>query len=127
MGSVGGAPPGGPNVQTIGEKDVLHPRLMANPLVYGVLKIVVAAVGVATASAPNRLFIDQLLTKSSAATSAVGLSLDGRTTVLSFFAGCDVVVVVGAAARVECAPSERCRWTNNTPSALKPSTPHTTP
>jgi hypothetical protein len=51
----------------------------------------VAAVGVATASAPNRLFIDQLVTKSSAATSAVGLSFE---TVLGAFAGCDVVVVV---------------------------------
>jgi hypothetical protein len=72
----------------------------------------VAAAGVATASAPNRLFIDQLVTKSLAATSGVGLSLE---TVLGALAGCDVVDVdvdvvvvdvVGASARPECAPLE---------------------
>lgn len=71
-----------------------------------------AAVGVATASAPNRLFIDQLVTKSLAAASAVGLSLE---TVLGAFGGCDVVVdvVVVAvvvdvedSASIECAPLE---------------------
>jgi hypothetical protein len=108
MGSVGDAPPGGPNVQTIGA-NVLHPRLMASPLVYGVLKIVVAAVGVATATASRRLFVDQLATRASAAASALGLSVVGRTTVLGFFAGGDVVVVlvvVGTAARAGCVSPE---------------------
>jgi len=74
IGSVGEAPPGGPNVHTIGEKDVLHPRSMALPLEYGFEKSVVTAEGVATVKAAARFPDAQLETRAVAAASAPGFS-----------------------------------------------------
>lgn len=95
-------------MQTMGENDVLHPRARANPPAYGAAKSAVTAVGVATISAADRLFVDQLETNAVAAASALGLSVVGRTSVV-------VVpwanVVVGSAARVECSSPEGRRCT----------------
>jgi hypothetical protein len=57
------------------------------------------AEGVATVSAAERLFFDQLETKASAAAAALGLSTDGKAPVVVVLGD---VVVVGETAKVEC-------------------------
>ena len=116
-------------MHTIGENDVLQPRAMASPLVYGALKRVSTAVGVATASAADRSFVDQLETRADAAASGLGLSVVGSAVVVA--AWIDVVVAwidvaVDAVARLGCPSREcrrRCTYTN--PRRLKANSPST--
>ncbi|MGO8861023.1 MAG: hypothetical protein ACLQRH_09685 [Acidimicrobiales bacterium] len=92
-------------MQTIGENDVLHPRAIASPLVYGAAKRDATAADVATVRAAVRLFVDQLETRAVAAASALGLSVDGGTTAVVVVAWDDEVVVVGRAS-FECPSPE---------------------
>lgn len=98
-GSVGGLPPGGPNVHTMGMLE-LHPRSMASPAVYGAAKRVATAAGVATERAWGRLPVAQLETSADAAASALGWGAAGSATV--------VVVVAGALRVVDVVDAPPC-------------------
>ena len=66
----------------MGVNEVLQPRSMANPLVYGAAKRVVAAAGVATDNATSLFPVDQPVTNVSAAASALGFGAVGSAKVV---------------------------------------------
>src|ERR1700683_4284145 len=113
MGSVGEAPPGGPNVQMIGWNVLLHPRSMASPLANGAANRATTAGSVATVSAPARFPAAQFDTSALAAASALGCNAVGSACVVVLVRGGATAVVVdfAAAARAGRPGLERGRCT----------------
>ncbi len=94
----------------MGENEVLQPRSIAIPLLYGNANKVVTEAGVATVRAPAWLPEAQFETSAVAASSAPGFRAAGSTVVVVVAAGADVVVVDPTAC-VEGAPPDDLTWT----------------